>query len=101
MRQALLPGLSVVLSVLIRTKKATIIESLMRFTARTVQYLICTLLEMKKIQQMLKHWMKQQTLTISLSARIGKKLCHAIQIDWFITTHYGDWPAPEIFIINK
>lgn len=23
------------------------------------------------------------------------------QIDWFITTHYGDWPAPEIFIINQ
>ena len=21
--------------------------------------------------------------------------------DWFVTTHYGDWPAPEIFVINS
>ena len=23
------------------------------------------------------------------------------QPDWFIKTHYGDWPAPEIFVINE
>lgn len=23
------------------------------------------------------------------------------QPDWFIKTHYGDWPAPEIFVINS
>ena len=36
-------------------------------------------------------------------AQLGASLPVAEQgkPDWFINTHYGDWPAPEIFVINS
>ena len=36
-------------------------------------------------------------------AQLGASLPVAEQgkPDWFINTHYGDWPAPEIFVINN